>query len=206
MSCNCSNKIKRGTWAVFCSKAYSGQCLESFLFAASCHDLCSSPQLFLCRAGEESTSFSHYGCCFAALGGTAPRRASVAEYVPHWAASSSAPPTTEAARSRCRPHLHVPVQPVIRVEGYRGRGLQSELVILICLWTRGSGQVLRLKGGQHTCTRGYYQFKDTFSYDPMTLLSPPLEVAQRQLLGQRTDLLILQRQRPWDAVEKRRHR
>ena len=50
----------------------------------------------------------------------------------------------------------------------------------------------------------HYQFKDTFSYDSMTL-SSPLEVAQRQVLGQRTDLLI-HKQRPRNAVEKRRHR
>ena len=39
-----------------------------------------------------------------------------------------------------------------------------------------SMEVLRLKGEQHICTRRYYQFKDAFSYDPMTLLFPPLGV------------------------------
>ena len=42
--------------------------------------------------------------------------------------------------------------------------LLSELVILICLWTRGSEQVLRRRGGHHTCTRrcpvqGYIQLR-----------------------------------------------
>ena len=40
-------------------KAYSGLGVESLLFDASCHDLCSSPQLFLYRAGEEFTSFCY---------------------------------------------------------------------------------------------------------------------------------------------------
>ena len=53
-------------------------------------------------------------------------------------------------RSRGRLCLQVPVQPVIRVESYRWRRLQSELVILICLWIRGNGQELHLKGGRHT--------------------------------------------------------
>ena len=40
-------------------KAYSGIGVESSLADASCHDLCSSPQLFLLSAGEEFTSFSY---------------------------------------------------------------------------------------------------------------------------------------------------
>ena len=57
----------------------------------SCHDLCSTP-LFLLRAGEEFTSFFVLdGYHSAALRGIAPRRDSVAEYVPHWAASCYAP-------------------------------------------------------------------------------------------------------------------
>ena len=59
-------------------------------------------------------------------------------------------------------------------------------------------------GAQHTCTRRYYLFKDIFSYDPTTLPFPPLELARLQLLEQRTGLLI-QGQRLWDALEKRRH-
>ena len=39
-------------------KAYSGIGVEFSVVDASCHDLCSSPQLFLLRAGEELTSFS----------------------------------------------------------------------------------------------------------------------------------------------------
>ena len=43
---------------VLLHKAYSGIGVEFSVVDASCHDLCSSPQLFLLRAGEELTSFS----------------------------------------------------------------------------------------------------------------------------------------------------
>ena len=141
--------------------------------------------------GRSPPVFTHYGCRFVALGGTPPRRVIV------WLNTSSLGDSAlcprlqlQLRRSRCRLHLHVPIQLVIPVKSYLRRRLQSELVILICLWTRGSEQVLRLRGGQHTCTRRYYLFKDIFSYDPTTPPSPPLEVAQLQLLGQRTGLMI----------------
>ena len=68
-------------------KAYSGIGVESSVVDVSCHDLCSSPQLFLLRQ-----FFLLDGYHSAALRGTAPRRAGVAEYVPHWAASCYATP------------------------------------------------------------------------------------------------------------------
>ena len=52
---------------------------------------------FFAVLGRGPPVFSHDGCRSAALRGTAPRRTSVVEYVPHWAALSSAPPTTAAA-------------------------------------------------------------------------------------------------------------
>ncbi len=72
---------------------YSRSGVKSSVADVSCHDLCSTPQLFPFRAGEESTSlFALDGYHSAALRGTATRRDSVAEYVPHWAASCYAPP------------------------------------------------------------------------------------------------------------------
>ena len=188
-------------------KAYSGIGVEFSVVDASCHDLCSSPQLFILRAGEELTSFScSMDTILRLLEGL--RRDELVWLNTYLTGRLRAmpPPATAAATVQVSA---VPARASTAVDsvGELPVAALAERVgdfnVSMDPWERTGAAPQGWAPHLHQTVipvQGYIQLRPHDTTLP-SFGGCPI----RQLLERRTNLLIPM-QRPWEVVEKHRHR